>query len=174
MRPIFDRLIPATSVISLAALLAACSTRPFQMPPAGTPAPWSTAAANCMFTPNASDDTLIIGPTLLSSGEVRVVGTLLADGKIKEIGSPANMQTKYQRVNLVQCRHVLITPGLVNAHEHTAYSFAPPRFLHRGFGLCAFDAMPAQNLRPSIPLAQKARRVLFASIELGASDAADS
>lgn len=142
-------------------LLAACTSFPPRT--ADVPIP---VQAGCAYADNGSPDTLVSGSAMLPSGEVRNTGILLSGGMIREVASAEALQARHPAANRMQCSGVLITPGLVNAHEHTAYSFAEapanmaPVYVHRDewrFG---------QNGKPKLDSASTKDQAVMAMIEI--------
>ncbi len=138
-------------------LLAACTT-PLPRP--------ADPPATCTYTDNGSKETLLAGPAMLPGGEVMDAGILVRGGVIGEVDSAVAMQARHPAANRVQCSGVLITPGLVNAHEHTAYSFAPappdmaPVYVHRD------EWRLGQNSKPKLNSAFTKDQAVMAMIEI--------
>jgi hypothetical protein len=88
------------------------------------------------------------GPT---DGEILVDGT----GKIACVASSCASVTGYASATQIACTNAVVSPGFVNAHDHTSYDFTPPidhgttRYQHRNEWRTGADGATALPNSPS-------------------------
>jgi len=99
--------------------------------------PPAVASARCLWSPAAEDSLIVAGNLIMPGGEVREAALYAEHGKIREISTRADLVKAFPGASVMSCTNALISPGLINAHEHTNYSFtgAPvdldPVYVHR-------------------------------------------
>ena len=89
-------------------------------PAAGRPAP---ASGTCSIT--AGSDAKLITATVLTPGEVLRGGQVLVgtDGKIACVGCDCSAQSA--GATLIDCPMGVLSPGLINAHDHITFQASP-------------------------------------------------
>lgn len=83
-------------------------------------------ASGCVYTDKAAAELLVLGAAVRDNATVRPSALLLQDGLLQAVDEPVTLVQRYPDANRLECTGVLIVPALINAHEHIAYSFAPP------------------------------------------------
>jgi cytosine/adenosine deaminase-related metal-dependent hydrolase len=63
---------------------------------------------------------------VLDKEHLETRGLLLRDGRLLEIGDAGALRKQHSDASLIRCEHAFISPGFINAHEHTSYSFQFP------------------------------------------------
>ncbi len=164
------RLSPGVAL--LGALSLACGSHHSGATDAGmrpTDAP-SASGALCLVTAGTSG-TLLRGTLLLPSGPT--VGELLVSsaGTITCAAASCSSSPGYGAASVVECAHGVISPALVNAHDHTEYATVSPeahagiRYDHRDdwrIGEEGFAALPDVHDTTDVPTiaAQELRLIL--------------
>jgi hypothetical protein len=164
------------SLIAGAALVVvACSTKSSSSNPAAAPDASSDAPnidlGGCTVGQMGSSGLLLQGRLLLPSGPV--TGELLIDGtgKIACAAASCSATTGYAAATQLACTGVVISPALVNAHDHTEYATVPPeahgdiRYEHRNDwreGADGATPLPTVPESTAVPVlaAQELRMVL--------------
>ena len=84
-----------------------------------------TPAGTCRFTAggSGSEKTLIIGNLLAGTGGVQYGGVLISGGRIAELVPEAGIEAAAGHAAVFDCGRNYVSPGLINPHEHTRYSF---------------------------------------------------
>jgi hypothetical protein len=105
-------------------------------------------AAGCTVVSRGTSGLAIKATLLLPAGpldgEVFVDGT----GTIACAAASCSSTTGYASATRVACTNAVVSPGLINAHDHTDYDFQPPvhigteRYQHRNEWRTGADGMP--------------------------------
>lgn len=81
---------------------------------------------NCKDLPYFENDYILGGNLVLASGDIRKAAVLIRDGVIFDLDTFPSLSKKYPNSAAINCEGVLISPGFINSHEHTAFSYAYP------------------------------------------------
>lgn len=97
----------------------------------------SLAAGICSYKQGNGADTLLIGQIVLDKKRREHLGLVISGGVIAEIGDPNTLKAGHSDASIIECDQAFISPGFINAHEHTSYSFQfpaagmQPNYVHR-------------------------------------------
>lgn len=82
-------------------------------------------AATCRFTAggSGSDNSLIIGNLLTGMDGARHGAVLISGGRIVELVPEGGIEDAAGSAAVFDCGSLYVSPGLINPHEHTRYSF---------------------------------------------------
>lgn len=89
--------------------------------------PLPTVAGSCQVIPGTSGALALLGQVLAPDGVYRGGGVLIGtDGKIAAVGCDVADQALTQGATQIICPTGVISPGLINAHDHITYDWNPP------------------------------------------------
>lgn len=131
METVFDHRSPRHHWLSLlmTSLLCSCATTDRQTSDSDAViTDVATESVDCSFSPTTSDN-LIIASTLLLPEEPKENAAVLIqkDGNIGLLGNYEDVIKAYPKASVLDCRgSTVLSPGWINAHEHTALSHAFP------------------------------------------------
>lgn len=84
------------------------------------------ALAGCSYTTGTGLGWVYTGKMILEGGTARDGALYVTDGLIRDIDSASAVAMKYPSASRVTCEHAYLTPGFINPHEHTSYSYGFP------------------------------------------------
>ncbi len=124
-------------------------------------------AAECGLVAQGTSGLALKATLLVPTGPME--GELLIDstGKITCVAASCATSPGYSAATQITCTSAVVSPGFVNAHDHTSYDFTPPqdhgttRYQHRNEWRTGADGMTAL---PSAPSTSDPK--ILASIEL--------
>jgi imidazolonepropionase-like amidohydrolase len=127
-------LVPAALLLTFASVIAACSSDPGATPvvtpdggdetDAGSDAP--VAAASCAISKKGTAGIVLQGTVLAPSGPMKGEVFVGADGRIACVDASCSSTKGYGDASVLACPDGVISPGLINGHDHTDYNVAPP------------------------------------------------
>jgi cytosine/adenosine deaminase-related metal-dependent hydrolase len=117
------------------------------------------ASGLCTVTPGSGDSLLLEGDLLTPEGLVTAGQVLIAQGAIACVGCQCAAQTEAQGATRVSCPQAVISPGLVNAHDHITFTQMTPvdpgdvRYDHR------HEWRKGATGKPKLPSVQNAHKL---------------
>jgi cytosine/adenosine deaminase-related metal-dependent hydrolase len=131
-------------VVALASAIAACSSEasstPNVTPDGGDPdAETGDAAgpASCAITKKGGTGLVLQGTVLTPTGPIKGEVLVGGDGRITCVDASCSGAAGYGEASVLACPDGVISPGLINGHDHTDYNVAGPlkhaeqRWVHR-------------------------------------------
>jgi hypothetical protein len=125
--------------VTALSIATACSSKPSVSDDGGTDAATDTAPPNvpCAVTSTGTSGILLTGRLLKAGGAI--TGELLVDGSGKIACADVSCASTagYADATRIDCPSSVISPSLINPHDHTDYATAPPidhgqlRYQHR-------------------------------------------
>lgn len=124
---------------------------------AGTDAPVGTPlndAAGCSLVRQGSSGLVLRATLLLPNGATPGEVMVGSNGKIACASASCSSTAGYSAATLIACSNAVVSPGFVNAHDHTSYDMDPPvdhgdiRYQHRNEWRTGADgamALPSQK-----------------------------
>jgi hypothetical protein len=112
-------------------------------------------AAECGLVSKGTSGLALKATLLVPTGPME--GELLIDstGKITCVAASCASSAGYSAATQITCTSAVVSPGFVNAHDHTSYDFTPPynhgttRYQHRNEWRTGADGMTALPTSPS-------------------------
>lgn len=95
------------------------------------------SSAQCEFRDGAEGQLVLLGRVVLAKDKLVDAGIYIQNGIIQEIGEPDKVSKNHVSAYQLKCKNAFFSPGLINAHEHTSYSFDFPNsamhndYIHR-------------------------------------------
>jgi len=95
------------------------------------------ASTQCEFREGVDGQLVLLGRVALAKDKLVDTGIYIQDGIIQEIGEPDKVSKNHTSAYQLKCKNAFFSPGLINAHEHTSYSFDFPNsamqhdYIHR-------------------------------------------
>ncbi len=80
----------------------------------------------CVIHDGEKNLLLIESALMYPDGSVNINAILVENGIIKKIGDLETLKSLNPKASVLSCTNALLSPGMVNAHEHLAYSYAYP------------------------------------------------
>ena len=119
--------------------------------PSDAPSDAPTPTAGCTIARKGSAGYALQATILAPAGPI--VGEVLVDaaGKIACVDKSCAATAGYDKATVISCPGSVLSPGLVNAHDHTDYDASPPiahgvtRFDHRNDWRTGASALPKSN-----------------------------
>ena len=91
------------------------------------PALTPPASGTCTHTPGSSGATLLRGNIVAPGGLLKNGQVLIgADGKILCTECDCSAQPGFDQASVIECANGLISPGLINTHDHITFTETPP------------------------------------------------
>lgn len=91
----------------------------------------------CEFREGVDGQLVLLGRVALAKDKLVDAGIYIQDGIIQEIGEPDKVSKNHTSAYQLKCKNAFFSPGLINAHEHTSFSFDFPKsamqhdYIHR-------------------------------------------
>lgn len=83
-------------------------------------------AGSCEMTLGDQDRTILVGQVIVDDGAIRNTALYISNGLIAAMAPKSTLVERFQKASVIECKNAVISPGLVNAHEHNAYSYGAP------------------------------------------------
>ncbi len=80
----------------------------------------------CNFDEGPNQGLILVGQLIVDQS-TSILGAMYANnGTIVAIGTETEIETKYPGVTTIKCAGAYLSPGFINPHEHTSYSYGFP------------------------------------------------
>lgn len=123
----FMRVAAGALLVAATVAFPGCSTHSQKLALTGSSHSWSApSGGGCALQRGSSPETLLVGAVVLDNHQLVRRGVLLSGGQIAAIDDADLLHRRYSEASLIVCEHAFISPGLINPHEHPAFSFQFP------------------------------------------------
>jgi cytosine/adenosine deaminase-related metal-dependent hydrolase len=94
--------------------------------PRGDRAEIKGAPGSCKMTVGQDKGMILAGRVIVDGGDIRNTALYVSGGLVAATASESTLIARFPSASVIECANAVISPGLINAHEHNAFSYKRP------------------------------------------------